>query len=248
VRAFHSKLSDAALGVRDSARGVCTQTREFSRTICDATGQVEEVVCDATETISETVCDATDTVTDTVCDSWGTVPVVGGLVCAASHTVSTTVCTASHVVSTTVCTASHVVSTTVCLASHVVSAAICIAWEIAAAVLYVVLKAIVDIIGSFLGRIPEVCLIVRTARPLPLEHVQALVDRHLPRGWRVEHASGEAAPWGDSPRLAGFYFVTKKTLLAENPFDLCHRLREAAGFVRVEPDLPYTGYMGGPIL
>lgn len=246
MREATARLSAAAESIRASGRRVCTRTRTVSRSVCDAWETIEETVCDATETTSQTVCDAAETVSETVCDSWGSVPVIGGLFCASSHVVSTVVCTASHAVSTVVCTASHVVSSTVCVASHVVGATICIAWDIVTGIVYAILIAIAEFVGSFFDRAPEVRLIVEARRPLPVDEIKSMVNRHLGPGWRVEKAI-ELDPRDRGSRLDNFYRVTRRAVLTENPFDLCYRLRDAAGFVTVEPDPAYTGFLGGPI-
>ena len=249
MESFVLTLSSFVKAIHSSGQWVCNRTKTVSRTVCDATEVLSERICYATEQVTTTVCDATENISETVCDSWKSIPVVGGLICAASHTVSRTVCIASHVVSTVVCTASHVVSKSVCIASHVVGAVICIGWMLLSGIFYVLLGAVVDFLRSFIrSTTPTVRLIVETIKPMSIEDVQSLVNTHLERGWRVEKAYAEFDPRRDLPRLNNFYFVTKSARLTENVFDLCYRLQDRAGFAKVDPDPPYSGFLGGPTL
>jgi hypothetical protein len=59
----------------------------------------------------------------------------------------------------------------------------------------------------------------------------------------VEKLFPEADPELDLPQLASFYRIKKTTELNENPFDVAYALREATGFLRVDPDLPYRHFM-----
>jgi hypothetical protein len=227
---------------RAASEEICTAARTVSRTVCERTETVSETICDATQTITETICDASQTITETICDSFGQIPFVGELFCQASHTVSTVVCTASHVVSTVVCTASHVVSTVVCTVSKIVRTTVCVATAIATTGICIAEW----LVGPLLLRptAPEVRFVVQTSDPEPVSRVAALVHRHLGPGWEVLKLFPDLDARRDLPQLDTFYLVRKATILIENPFDVGYRLRDAAGFRRVDPDLSFT-HVGG---
>jgi hypothetical protein len=225
-------------------QGVCDASATIARTVCDQTDTISQTVCDQSEAVSDTVCDATTTVTDSVCDSWGTIPVVGDLVCLASHSVSRAVCTASHVTSSVVCLASHVTSRTVCSASHIVDEVVCLGARIAADTVCMA-ERLVDAV-LIPEALPEARFVVQAADALPVASVAALVQQHLGDGWEVSKLFEEFDPKRDLPQMNNLYLLRKQVVLGENAFDVGYRLRAAAGFVRVDPDLTFTQYQGHP--
>jgi len=128
---------------------LCDRVTKIVQVICDAMQRFTRQVCDVATTISRVVCDASRTVSQTICDATSWIPIIGDLICIASHVVSTVICVVSHVVSETVCLASHVISWLVCVASHVVELVVCIGWRLVTAVICIIVITLARIICIF---------------------------------------------------------------------------------------------------
>ena len=213
-----------------------------TKTTCDRTEVITETICDSSTSIEESVCDATAEIRETVCDSWKQTP-LAGLICFASHVTSRIVCASSHLVSRTVCTASHVVSKTICVASHVVETVINVAAYVVTLLLCIVDAFVVALIG-IKPPPPEAHFLIQARDSQTIEDVTTLVHKYLDSDWQVEKLFPGADPQLDLPQLASFYRIQKATELTENPFDVAYNLRDAAGFLRVDPDLPFRQFMG----
>ena len=128
---------------------VCDALGLVANTVCTATQTITQTICDATQTVSRTICDATETVSRTICDATSWIPIIGTLICTASHVVSDVVCTASHVVSEVICVASHVVATIICTAWRIVMTVICLAWRLVSLVICILVEATTRLVCLF---------------------------------------------------------------------------------------------------
>lgn len=169
---------------------ICTLFGTVAQTICDATETISQTICDLTTTVSNTICDVTQSVCNTICDATSWIPLLGDLICEASHVVCSTICTASHIVSEVICTASHIVSTFVCTISHVLTSLVCLAGKVLSYLVCLVshiVSTIVCILWSI--AVALVCIPIRIWQWLlcQIRRLLRALFGHGARRPRIEH-------------------------------------------------------------